>query len=165
MVKGSQDTAKDIYQRLLDDISLSYEAGDFDAFTTCFDLPHTTYTFEKSYTIKTLSDLRSVFDNMRAQFSGLGVTNYIRVCLTAEYLSPSVIRGTHVTHVTKDGHHLEEPYPVMSHLNFTEGLWKVAQSENAVEDTKIFGMAVRQGLNPTIPARLSKSGPTGEKND
>ena len=165
MVEAIETSAKDIYQRLLDDISLSYENDDFAAFTTYFDLPHTTYTFNKSYTIKTLDDLRSVFDNMRAQFTGLGVTDYIRVCLTAEYLSETLIRGTHVTHITRKGANLEEPYPVMSHLNFTSGLWKVAQSENAVEDTKLFGMAVRHGLRNPIPAQSGKSGTNGEKND
>lgn len=165
MVEDIATSAKEIYQRLLDDISLAYATDDFEAFTTYFDLPHTTYTFEKSYTIKTPDDLRTVFDNMRAQFSGLGVTDYIRVCLEADFLSETLIRGTHVTHITRKGANLEEPYPVMSHLNFTGGLWKVAQSENAVEDNKLFGMAIRNGLRPSIPAQSVKNGQTGEKND
>ena len=95
------------------------------------------------------------------------MTNYIRVCLTAEYLFTLRHTGYACDPIVHEAlrHHLEAALSgdVTSEL-YRGGYAKVAQSDNAVEDTKIFGDGRTPGAipRPSQPG-LSKSGPDRRK--
>lgn len=163
MAKQNDDKAKEIYQDLLDDISASYVDNDFAAFATYLNVPHSTQTFKKSYEINTIDDLRALFDGMCKRFEGFGVTNYIRVCVAAEFKSDTEIVGTHVTYVTRGGENLQEPYPVLSHLLFDGSLWRVRQSENAVDDHNLVGMVLRHDVRHQSAVKPDAGKPYGEE--
>jgi hypothetical protein len=157
--------AIEIYQGLLDDISASYDSGDFAAYSTYINVPHSAKTVEKNYEIETGHDLRSIFDTMRAHSKALGITNYIRVCVSAEFKSEIEIFGTHITYVIRGGEKVQEPYPVLSHVVFDGSYWRVRSSENAVEDNNLVGMVLRHGLRSHFTGQSKTADQMEKKND
>jgi hypothetical protein len=165
MTAQGDPKAIEIYQGLLDDISASYDSGDFAAFTTYISVPHSATTFEKSYEIETLDDLRSIFNTVLDHWKAMGITNHIRFCVSAEFKSDTEIVGTHVSHVIRGSEKVLEPFPVLSRLVFDGSQWRFRSTENAADDDNLIGMVLRCSLRSHFTAQPQSGDQTEKQND
>ena len=101
-------------------------SGDFASFHPCFELPQTIETFDGKRCIKDVQDLELIFVSMRAHLMKLGVTDYVRRCIAAEYVAPGIISVSHETRLMNGNFLLQPAYPVYGTLRLSENRWKVA---------------------------------------
>ena len=137
-------SAMQIYQDLLDRIAVAYAAGDFEAYSRMIRVPHEVSSLGPKVRINTMGELRVLFDSIRLHFEQTGITDYVRTCLSAEFVSPDEIVGTHETRMLARAQVVETPYPVKSHLRLIDGIWWVINSDNAVEPDKGFGRVLKR---------------------
>lgn len=145
------EDAKTIYQNLLEDIKDAYLRDDFDAYLAMMGLPHEIKTFEDTHIFETVDDFRRLFEGMRDNLSGHGVTQFLRLCLEANFTSPDEIVGTHETHITRNTAYIQAPYPVMSKLQRRQGSWVVVASQNALDDKNSVGTVLRNAVGHSSP--------------
>lgn len=146
-------SAKDIYQDLLDRIAASYDAGDFEAYSRMIRVPHEVSSLGPKVQINTMGELRVLFNSIRMHFEHTGITDYVRTCISAEFVASDEIVGTHETRMLSNAQVVETPYPVKSHLRLIDGVWWVCKSDNAVEPDKGFGRILKK--NSTGPDQSS----------
>lgn len=128
-------TAKDVSEYLLDRTGTALMTGDFGLFATCFHLPQQMETFDSCRDVRTLDDLKLVFDGVTAYFRQKNVTQLARHCVEAAYRDTDTIVSTHMSRVVSGSALVQKPYPVMSLLRRDgDGLWKVSDSMYAIED-------------------------------
>ncbi len=127
-------TAKEIYQDMLDRIGRAYFEDDFDYIRRVIFVPHTFVTFESTYVMETESDLRVMYDNLRSHLKRHNIDTYDRFCHAADFKSPTLIEGMHMTHMLSGAQQIEKPYPVRSFLKLIDGEWQVFCSDNALTD-------------------------------
>ncbi|WP_341365388.1 hypothetical protein [Yoonia sp. BS5-3] len=141
-----EETAKQIYQGALDRIGKAYFDNDFAAFQAEVYVPHHYTTQEGTeHVIANYAQLREAFDCFRDYFIGLGVTDFVRTCTGAMYLSETKIIGGHDTEVLQSGTRIRDPYSVMSIMELIDGVWQVCSSENALPDNSWQVMSFRHG--------------------
>lgn len=124
-----------IHQFALDITGAALETGDFDVFAAFFQLPHEIETFGAQKTLRTEQDLRSVFNNARAQFEDAGISRRIRHCISASFQDDDTILSTHISRIMHRNLQMREPVPCHSVLKHIDGLWKVVRSSYAFEES------------------------------
>ncbi|WP_108829287.1 hypothetical protein [Ascidiaceihabitans donghaensis] len=127
-------SAKVIAEGLLDRSGSALVSGDFDAFLPCFALPHELATFEGSRKLETPADVEAAFIGVRDHYEKTGVSEMIRTCVAAEFVTPEHIQSTHVTHLLHKDHMIQPPFPVFSDLVVIDGKWRILRSNYAVTD-------------------------------
>ena len=130
-----QIAASDIAEAILEITGEALMSGNFEAFASVFHVPQVMSTMAGSINMESIDDMRRAFDNSRAHFEAIGVTEMVRNCVAAEYKTPTRIESTHVCNLLHNGKRLNEPYPVFSVLEKVDGAWKVTGSEYALEST------------------------------
>ncbi len=138
----SDAKAQAIYQHLLDKIAETYFAGDFDGFARMIHVPHRIEYFAKAVVLKTRDDLRRLFDDICNHNTQNGITNIIRTCLAAQFLSKDEILGMHETRMIMTNQVMLSPYPVKSVLRRIDGAWWVCESDNALEPDEGLGQVL-----------------------
>ena len=133
VTETSDARALEIYQQLLDRITLAYETSDFEDYARMLRVPHDVSSFGPDIRLETRDDLQRLFNNMCNKFREQGITNYIRTCLAATFDGPDAIIGAHETRLMSGTHVVEQPYPVKSVLRKIDGNWMVCESDNAVD--------------------------------
>lgn len=141
----TEDKAIEIYQTMLDDIRRSYSERDFSIYHGHLHIPQVCSTFDGTEQIDTVEQLQETFHCVCDYLTGLGVTEFHRVCTSAVVFGPDKIIGTHTTTLISNGKNLREPYEVWVTMERIEGQWKVVSSENAISGTSWQAYAFRQG--------------------
>lgn len=142
---SKDDEARQIAEEFLHRTSTHLFANNFDAYADLFELPHTIETFNGVREISTKEDLRAIFDNMRAHFEKLGVTDYVRRCIVAEFLAPDLISTSHETRVMRGTELLYTPYPVHGQLKKIDGEWKIMGGSYAIRGADEIERALMSG--------------------
>lgn len=142
--KRDTETARQIYQDLLDRIARAYETDDFEDYARMIRIPHHISSYGPPVQLDTKADLRALFDNVRTHFANLEVTDYVRTCLSARFVKDDEIIGMHETRILIKTRTLEEPYPVQSRLRFHDDAWWVCESDNALEPERGFGRVLKK---------------------
>jgi len=142
--ESSEAAATAIYQRLLDQIGETYFANDFAGFARFVHVPHRFITESEEKLIETPTQLQTGFDKFRDYLTGVGITNFIRKCSGAMFLSPDRIIGSHMTEMISQGTRIREPYEVWSTLERIAGRWMVISSRNAISDISWQAIAMGQ---------------------
>ena len=132
------ERAQRLYQEMLDRMGAAYESGDFEDYCEVIEAPFTLATFDHTITMQTRSDLRVMFDAFRKRLEQVGVTQFVRTCLAAQFHGPDRIEGTHVSSCLRDGTYIEDPFPVTSIMNRRGATWRAASSQNALPDPSLF---------------------------
>jgi len=123
-----------ISQRLLDTTGAAYRNDDFATFAECFLLPLTVSTFEGDRRVTARTELREVFDNVRAYLASLGVTDLARRCVSVDRVSEDRIEATHISELRCGDQLLSHPYPGFSVLvRCADRIWRVADAQYALE--------------------------------
>ena len=136
-----------ICQHLIDVTGDAMFNDDFDTFADCFKIPHRIETFEAHRIVRTLDDLRSVFDGVRAHHNEIGATAIVRRSIAAEFIAPDRISSTHRSWVMRDSIILLRPYPVHSVMEKIGGAWKVSDSRYAIVDAPTLSGALDGSLD------------------
>ena len=88
--------------------------------------------------IRNSTDLRAIFDQLREHSQKLGVTDYVRTSIAAEFVAPDIISTSYETRIMNGNLLLQPAYPVYSTLLRVDGEWKVNGGVYAmVEDTDL----------------------------
>lgn len=140
---GKDQRARDVYQRLLDEIGEAVILNDKDRYTENFLLPHSLQTLEKSFDIQTVLVLEDFFDKMVVRLKKLDVVELTRWCTVAEFIDAKTIRGCHETRLINRNVVIVEDYIALSTLTLVDGRWKVSSSQYAEP-------------NPSIPTKVTE---------
>ena len=128
MPAKQKQTAEDIATDFLRKTGDAVMSNDFDAFRACFRLPHIADTFEGQNVIETEEELRAVFNNIRARFMEMGVTDFVRHVIAAEFQKDDLIVVTHETRLMHNNHLLQDPYPNYGSIALIDGEWKIVDA-------------------------------------
>lgn len=145
---GSDTEAKDIVEQLLDVTGRALLSGDFKAFAWVFNANHDIKTVSEHITVQDEDDLLRLFNHMHKYFKTARVTEIIRICEAAEFVTPTKITSTHVSHLISDGTRLRAPYPVLLTNEFINGRWMVTCGQYDLPTNCSQARALRMGHNP-----------------
>jgi hypothetical protein len=135
-------SAKKISQLFLDATAKAMLEGDFETLSAAFQLPHFISTNDKQTVLETQADLYEIFHRVREDYLRKQVTDLVRHCDVAEFRGPDTIDATHTTHMMSGNRRVNEPFPCYSILERTDGVWRIASSQYAVDKTTTVGHAL-----------------------
>lgn len=136
-------SAKEIYQHLLDDIGRAILEQDKDRYIGHFLLPHRLQTFERSLEITSTDVLGQYFDTLLQHIAERGVLELTRHCTLAQYVDAQTIRGYHETKLINQDMVIVEDYIALSTLTYSDARWRVSASQYAERD-------------PSLPSRITR---------
>ena len=113
----------DEFQAYLDAVADAIRARDFEAFRGLMALPVVVITAEGTEVVAGTDDLRAGFDGYLAALDGHGVTDYVRVLVSATRVSPTLASCTYVSHLLRNGARVVEPFPTSVMLRH-DGGWR-----------------------------------------
>ena len=120
-------SAKSLYQKHIDIVTDLFWRRDWDALLMHLQVPGVWETPDAApERIKSHAALRDRITQKRAALEDMGVTDYHRICETAEFANAArtQIRGRHRTFVMRSGAVLLDPYLCDMPLVLTDGIWK-----------------------------------------
>ena len=123
--------AKKIATSVLECSGSAMMRNDFSAFLGCFHIPHQIETFDGETVIRHEHELEAKFIKMRENLMKLGVTDYVRHVVAAEFQDENTISTTHETRPMSGRLLVTDPYPTYSTLQKIDGAWKVTDSKYA----------------------------------
>lgn len=122
----SDEDAKQLYQDHLDTVGKAMFANDTTNLVQHSTYPTTIANLDMETTINTPDALVAILfgfaDNMRKR----GLTDYIRICKAARFVSPTQIKGWHVTHLLANGSYIASPYKCEAILDLEDGIWRMS---------------------------------------
>lgn len=108
-------------------------SGEFEEFLSCFELPNEIHTFDGSQILKTIEDVRRVYDKVRSFYVLENVTDLVRRCVEAEFQDETTVSAVHESRLLSGDRQINEPFAVFSIIKFTVGGWKLVRSDYAVD--------------------------------
>lgn len=136
------ESAFDVAEAMLARTGEATMSRDFDLYKQCFHLPSKIETYSGVIAVGTLADLREVFDTITRQFDAMGVTDFVRRVLEAEFHGSDEVSSAHETRLMRSTFVLRDPYPSYCTLKRFDGIWKIIHSTHAVTDiNSIYNLA------------------------
>lgn len=126
--------AKDVSEFMLEVTRAAYFNGDEEAFVSRFLLPQELGTFDGNRMIRTRKELADLYHGMRANFQMRGVTDLVRVCISAHFDGPDTVLATHVSYLMSGRKLLVEPFPTNGVLRRINGRWMISNAQYAPQD-------------------------------
>lgn len=127
-------TAQEIYQQVLDELTDGVMAHDYDQVRYRLALPHLMVTSTARMEMTTEAELRELVTTFSHSLRELNVTDYRRVAHECEFVTDTVISGHHTSHLLRDGVEILPSYPSMWLLEHRDGRWMVIEAQNAIEN-------------------------------
>lgn len=150
-----QRTASQVSQHLLDVTGRAFATRDADLFTQWFVYPQKLSTFETTIVVENRAQMARTFHKLCDHFSSQGVTQMVRVCISAEFVAPDRAEATHMTHLMAGHRRVKPPYPGFSSLGKINGVWRILSSQYAVEHNNGHALALTSSKR-TAPTRFSE---------
>lgn len=142
----SPDTAHKVASSLLDVTGSALMSGDFYSFAGCFSLPQSVATMDGARVLNDISDVRRIFDQVRAFYAEASLTDLDRRIEVALFDGPDVIRSCHVTHpLSGDRKLLQAPVVTLSRLVRKGDEWLIAGTQYTVPANSDHGQALLSG--------------------
>lgn len=149
---GPPDTMSLIARGITEDIltrtANAMLAGDFDALNACFNLPFTVETYDKKIRVRTVEDHRAIFKTMVDGYAMRGVTDIVRDCEAAEFITPTLIRSLHVSHVMAGTQRLDDYMPTLSTIEKIADRWCVTHAQYVGNTTQPVIRAIERHAQP-----------------
>lgn len=142
----------DVLSRFLDALTQSNQADDFDAYCNLVDLPAGFHSAHEDRVLQTRSQLRQVFDMLRATMALSEDARLHRTAIAAEYVSADQIVGYYDSCVLANDAVHYGPVKARVVLKQIDGNWKLKSATNAVRLTDEFS-AAPEVVN-TLPTEL-----------
>jgi hypothetical protein len=121
-----------IYQGVLDQVSAAVMAADPATARPWFQIPYTMRTLGGEFTVRTEQDFDTDLLSHAQHLHSQGVTDYVRLCRRARYLTIDCIAGAHVTHTLRNAFEVVPPYDTRMILIRGADRWRVAEAEHDV---------------------------------
>lgn len=109
-------------------------SGDFETFLSRIHLPQEFETYSGRVQIADRDAAQSMFNHIHKQFEKVGVTDFVRACVSAEFQDTDTISATYESRLMRGNFLLLEPYPCFATLRKIDGVWKLINSMYAVDD-------------------------------
>lgn len=158
-------TPEAVHEHLLEITRQAYLQDDEDMFVARLMLPQTIKTSEFTKTLTTLDDVRQVFRANQAKFLRLGVTDLVRVCISARFVDPDRVQATHVSYLMQGTRLLVEPYPNTGELVRKDGLWLISSSQYGSDDPAWVRFSAERNLPQTGNGPEPSPGGAPEQSD
>jgi hypothetical protein len=126
------NSAKDIYQQVVDTLSDALMQYDFAPFSRLVAFPHITQTLSTTIVMADQTKLRICFDSFVMALKAQSVTNHIRVVDFADFTSDDRIVGQHTSYILGGDHYIVQPYSSRLMLDRENGIWRVSRAVNAI---------------------------------
>lgn len=133
-----------ISDALLDSTGVAINTRDFALFSKAFSLPHAVTTFDEKRVIETIEELETVFHANCDYLAAKRVTDIVRKCMSADFDGPETVKAMHITHLMSGTQRVKDPYPGFSVITRTDGIWRVAKSDYAVDANAGLTKALRK---------------------
>ena len=145
--------AEAIYQVHLDSATASLLRGDFDTFQHLVSIPHHMTTETVVIVVKSLSEMKDLFDQFSQMYANAGLTDFIRTVREAKFVGPDEIIGTHISHQIRNGQRILPPYPNRARLvRGSDGAWRETHCANAIlNNFENFKLWTRVADEPRLP--------------
>lgn len=134
--------AREIIETLLLTTADAMLSNDFDTLNACFRVPFVVETQDARIDVDSVETHRKLFDRMVEGYVGKGVTEIIRVCEAAEYVSPTEIRSLHTSHIMAGDLRVEEPMPTLATTELIDGRWQITSAQYIARETLPVGRAI-----------------------
>lgn len=130
-------TAFDVSEMLLARTGDALLAGDFDAFSPCFQIPYELETVDGRRQVSTRDALKATFDAVHAHMVKLRVAIMARHCVSASFRADDEVAATHETRlIDHSGIIVQDPYPAFSILRKQEGGdWMIVSTSYVIVDS------------------------------
>ncbi|MEM9584888.1 MAG: hypothetical protein AAGA08_17380 [Pseudomonadota bacterium] len=102
---------------------------DFAAMSACFHLPFVLETDGLKLIIDSEEKHRALFERLVEGYKSKNVTDIIRECEAAEFVSPNVIRSLHISHVMAGSHRVEEPISTLATTELYDDGWRITSAQ------------------------------------
>jgi hypothetical protein len=127
-----RDQALDIYQAWLDTTGPAILRGDMGTVGRLIALPYVHGSPDGRQIIETRSDMEAGHLSYSETLRSLGVTQLLRLGVTAGFLGPDYLEGHHVIHALRDGVPMIAPFTSRMVLRNIGGVWKLTESQTAM---------------------------------
>jgi hypothetical protein len=126
------NSAKDIYQQVVDTLSDALMQYDFAPFSRLVAFPRITQTLSTTIVMADQTKLRICFDSFAMALKTQSVTNHIRGADFAEITSNDRIIGQHTSYILGGDHYIVQPYPNRPTLDRENDISRVSRAVNAI---------------------------------
>lgn len=150
----TQKTAREIAEDLLTRTGQGLLTGDFRLFCDCFALPKEMETFEGRRVIRTEAEMESLFNDVRAYYARIGMTDMVRHIVDAEFRNATSIVSTHQSRLVAEHELVQQPFDVLSVIALIDGAWRIRHSQYAIVDSEDHNTALI-GANAVLADRVN----------
>ncbi len=137
----------DIAQAYLDEAAAAVLADDWVTYRAGISLPCATVSRDGTTIIRTEAALRAGYDGIRAMLIGQGVTDYIKMVETAQFLDKDLISVSYLSHILVSGHRIMPPFRSMLDLRFEGRRWRAAGVTNGLSQNQWPPMQAEQRVS------------------
>ena len=137
-----QLAAIDIVEEMLRATADAILAEDFEAMDACFRIPFIVETQDAKIVVDSSAKHRELFDRLVEGYKSKGVTDIFRVCEATEYLSPTVIRSLHTSHLMAGHQRVEEPISTLARTELFADGWRIVSAQYVADKTAPVGRAI-----------------------
>lgn len=124
-----------IHQHALDITGVALQENDFETFAAFFQVPHVIETFGGQQVMRTLEDLKMLFQNSREVHENSGATHRIRDSISATFTDATTISCAHMTRIMSGNYQLRDAVPCSSIFKLVNGVWGLTRSAYALEES------------------------------
>ena len=146
--------ALEIADHLLELTRQAYHARDFEVFRKYFIVPQVVGTFDGDRVIRTLSELREVYEAMLDMMAQRGVIDIKRRTIEARFLGPDRIQSTFISEYILPGYAISDEVVAHGTLRCVDGQWMVEESRYAT---------AMDGVSKALMGRNASAGPGSPK--
>lgn len=152
-LKVDEQSARDVIEVMLGRTSDAILANDFEAMHACFALPLLLVTQETELVIDSVDDHRRLFERLVEGYKSKQVTAIIRVCEVAEFISPTIIRSLHISHIMSGDQRVEDPMPTIATTELFGDTWRITAAQYAATAHVPVGRAMEIRAKTLAPRR------------
>lgn len=137
-----EQSARSIVEVMLKRTSDAILADDFEAMNGCFAFPLLLESMQSKMVIRTTKEHRKLFVSLIEGYRSKNVTEIIRVCEVAEFVSPEMIRSLHISHIMSGNTRVDDPMPTLATIERIDGDWRITASQYAATKNVPIGRAM-----------------------
>jgi hypothetical protein len=145
----TQKSAREIIEVMLKTTADAMLAQDFDALNACFQTPFVVETENAKIVVDSVETHRALFERIIEGYQSKGVTDIIRVCESAEFITHTTILSLHISHVMAGDHRVEDPMPTLATTELIDGAWRITSAQYVADSTLPVGRAIALQANAT----------------
>lgn len=123
---------------MLDLVSVAVMTADTGLYARTIRLPYRITTHGGSFTIETAAERDEMLLTLARSLQAKGVTDYVRIARTADYITSGQLVGTHFTHILSNGERIVHPHSATQTLvRGDDDIWRFTHARYAIANTSV----------------------------